>query len=76
MVFCLHISSAHQKRAPNLIIDGCESPRGCWELNSGPWEEQSMLLTSEPSSQPVIFTIIVLSNGYNVGLTALETLYL
>ena len=25
---------AIQKRAPDLITDGCESPCGCWELNS------------------------------------------
>jgi len=43
---------AGQKRAPDLITDGCEPPRGCWDLNSGPLEEQSMLLTSEPSLQP------------------------
>jgi hypothetical protein len=34
----------HQE-AQNLIIDGCEPPYGCWELNSGPLEEQSVLLT-------------------------------
>ena len=27
---------------------------GCWELNSGPSEEQSVLLTTEPSLQPSI----------------------
>ena len=43
-----------QKRAPDPIIDGCEPPCGCWELNSGPLEEQAMLLTSEPSLQPSI----------------------
>ena len=43
---------ACEKRAPNLIIDGCEPPCGCWELNSGPLEEQSVLLTTEPSLQP------------------------
>ena len=42
---------AGQKRAPTLIIDGCESPCGCWELNSVPLEEQPVLLTSEPSLQ-------------------------
>ena len=26
---------------------------GCWELNSGPLEEQTVLLTTEPSSQPL-----------------------
>jgi hypothetical protein len=25
------------------ITDGCEPPCGCWELNSGPLEEQSVL---------------------------------
>ena len=40
----------YQKRAPNPIIDGCEPPCGCWELNSGPLEEQSVLLTAlQPS---------------------------
>jgi hypothetical protein len=34
------------------ITDGCEPPCGCWELNSGPLEEQSVLLTTEPSFQP------------------------
>ncbi|NP_001233663.1 uncharacterized protein LOC100689233 [Cricetulus griseus] len=43
--------SAHQKRAPDLITDGCEPPCGCWELNSGPLEQQSVLLTSEPPLQ-------------------------
>ena len=43
---------AGQKRAPDLITDGCEPPCGCWELNSGPLEEQSVLLTPEPSFQP------------------------
>jgi len=30
----------HQKRASDPITDGCEPPCGCWELNSGPLEEQ------------------------------------
>jgi hypothetical protein len=42
----------HQKRAPDPITGGCELPCGCWDLNSGPSEEQSMLLTTEPSLQP------------------------
>jgi hypothetical protein len=32
---------------------GCEPPCGCWDLNSGPLEEQSVLLTAEPSLQPL-----------------------
>ncbi|GAB1287890.1 Golgi pH regulator [Apodemus speciosus] len=34
------------------ITDSCEPPCGCWELNSRPLEEQSVLLTAEPSLQP------------------------
>jgi hypothetical protein len=36
----------YQKRASYLITDGC------WDLNSGPSEEQSVFLTTEPSLQP------------------------
>ena len=35
------------------ITDGCEAPGGCWELNSGPLEQQLVLLTAEPSQQPL-----------------------
>ena len=45
-------SDTHQKRALDPITDGCEPPFGCWELNSGPLEEQSVLLIAEPSLQP------------------------
>ena len=30
------------KRASDPSIDGCEPPCGCWELNSGPLEEQTV----------------------------------
>jgi hypothetical protein len=33
----------HQKRESDLITNGCEPPCGCWELNSGPLQEQSVL---------------------------------
>ena len=46
---------AGQKMAPNIIIDGYKLPCGCWELNSGPPEDQPMLLTSEPALQPQMF---------------------
>jgi hypothetical protein len=45
----------HQKRASDPITDGCEPPCGCWELNSEPMEEQSVLLTIDPSLQPIFF---------------------
>lgn len=34
------------------ITNSCELPCGCQELNQGPLEEQSWLLTIEPSFQP------------------------
>jgi hypothetical protein len=40
-----------QKRVSGPITDGCEPPCGCWQLNSGPLEEQSGLLT--------VFVIVV-----------------
>jgi hypothetical protein len=41
-----------------LITDGCEPPCGCWKLNSGPLEEQSVLLTTEPSLQPLLLFLL------------------
>jgi hypothetical protein len=43
----------HSRRGHQIFVtDGCEPPCGCWDLNSGPLEEQSVLLTAEPSNQP------------------------
>ena len=53
MGFHCQILQTHQKRAADPIKDGCEPPRGCWELNSGPLEEKSVLLTTEPPLQSV-----------------------
>ena len=43
---------APQKRAADLITDGCEPPCGFWDLNLGPLAEPSVLSTAEPSLQP------------------------
>jgi hypothetical protein len=40
----------------NPITDGCEPTCSCWDLNSGPLEEQSVLLTAEPFVQPLTFS--------------------
>ena len=55
---------AGQKRASDPIIDGCEPPLGCWGLNSGPLEEQAVLLTAEPSLQTLD---TIFKNSYNKG---------
>jgi hypothetical protein len=52
-VSTLLLSSDKQKRESDPITDGLEPPCGCWELNSGHLEEQSVLLTAEPSLQPL-----------------------
>ena len=54
-----HSLQTHQKRASDPITDGCEPPCGCWELSSGPLEEQTMSLTTEPSLQPCILFVNV-----------------
>ena len=33
----------HTREGMDPIADGCEPPCGCWELNSGPLEQQSVL---------------------------------
>jgi hypothetical protein len=43
------MSTLHQKSASDLIAEVCESPCGCWELNSEPLEEQSVLLMAGSS---------------------------
>ena len=50
---------ACQKREPDPITDGCEPTCGCWKLDSGPLEEQPMLLTSEPCLQPLHLPILL-----------------
>lgn len=34
------------------VIGVCSTSRECWELNSGPQQEQCMLLIIEPPFQP------------------------
>ena len=53
-------TQTHQKRASDLITDDCESPCGCWELNSGPLEEQPVLLTTEPSLQSLLLILYLI----------------
>lgn len=35
------------------LTDSCELSYGCWQLNPGPMEKQSLLLTADPSLQPM-----------------------
>jgi hypothetical protein len=49
---CMSSTCRGQKKTSDPIIDGWEPPYRYWELNSGLLEEQSVLLTTEPSLQP------------------------
>jgi hypothetical protein len=46
-------------------MGGCEPPCGCWDLNSGLSEKQSVLLTAEPSLQPGFdFSKLTFNKGF------------
>ena len=45
----------HQKRASDPITNGCEPPCGCWELNSGPLEEQPVSALNHWAISPALF---------------------
>jgi hypothetical protein len=55
----LLLSSDTPEEGINSITDGCEPPCGFWDLNSGPLEKQSVLLTTESSLQPVCVCVCV-----------------
>ena len=65
-------SFAHQRRALDLITDGCEPPCGCWELNSRLLEEQPVLLTTEPCLQSISWCCFFKTGFLRVALAALE----
>ena len=51
-----HYLQTHHKKVSDPHKVGCEPPHGCWELNSGPLEEQPVLLTAKPSLPPQPFS--------------------
>lgn len=57
----------HSRRHHQMPIT--EPPWGCWDLNSRPQEEQSVLLTTEPSLQPpeTVFSQSVLHGEHWTG---------
>nr|XP_042133715.1 A disintegrin and metalloproteinase with thrombospondin motifs 17-like [Peromyscus maniculatus bairdii] len=56
--YALHMNSGSCRTEEGIgspgtgVIDSCESPCGCWELDVDPLEEQPMLLTIKLSLQP------------------------
>jgi hypothetical protein len=60
----MSVLSACQKRALEIIIDSCEPPYGCWELNSGPLEEVLLFLFLFFLGGVVV--VVVLRQGFSV----------
>jgi hypothetical protein len=50
----------HTRQTLDSITNDCKPPGGCWELNWGPLEKESVLLTPEPSLQPDLEFLILL----------------
>jgi hypothetical protein len=58
----------HTRRGHQIpITDGCETPYSSWDLNSGPLEEESVLLTTEPSLQPSSNILYIRISLYKVA---------
>ena len=51
MYVCVRVSGTR-------VIDSCELPCECWELNLDPLEEKPVLLTVEPPLQPQTLTFL------------------
>jgi len=59
----LSLSSDAPEEGIRSHYSGCEPPCSCWELNSGPLEEQPVLLPAEPSLQPPNYFSISMVRG-------------
>ena len=73
----------HSRRGHQIFVtDGREPPCGCWDLNSGSLEEQSVLLVTEPSLQPTktFFTFLsiykVFGDDFKIVCTCLPRQFL
>jgi hypothetical protein len=60
--FSVSMYTCMSDEASDPSIIAWEPPCGCWELNSGPLEEQTVFLTTEPSFKS---TILPLSCSFN-----------
>ena len=62
-VACIHVCV----RVSDLgVTDSSEVPCRCWELDLSPLEEDSLLLITESSLQPLNFTVLCIFNGLSI----------
>jgi hypothetical protein len=60
---CMYVCLCEAVRSPGTgVTDSCELPCGYWELNPVCPEEQTVILTTEPSLQPL--TLKILKNSF------------
>jgi hypothetical protein len=57
-MFCLHVCLC--EGIGSREYGSCELPCACWELKLGPLEDQSVLLTAEPSLQPTFIYLFLI----------------
>ena len=70
-VFCLHIS-LQARKGHQISLQMVVSTCGCWDLNSGPLEEQTKVLTTEASLQPPKTCFEISDFQYKVGFVELS----
>jgi hypothetical protein len=59
-IYYMEVHFRHTRRGHLIpITDGYKPPCGCWDLNSGPLEEQSVLVTTKPSLQPLFLILLI-----------------
>ena len=56
-----HVCPWWDIRSPEIVVaDNCEPVYRCWKLNPKPLEEQTVILTAEPSLQFQMMTSLAL----------------
>ena len=58
-MYVVGILSTFTSALQKTTSGSCELPCGCWELNLDPLEEQPVLLTTEPSLQPLLWVFLI-----------------
>jgi hypothetical protein len=66
LVFCLYVCQWEGTRSSGTgVTDSCELPCSCWRVNIGSLEKQPVLLTPEPSLQPLLLHFLSVQKVWN-----------
>jgi hypothetical protein len=75
LIYVSTLSLSSDTPEEDLVVDGCEPPCGCWDLNSGPLEEQSGVLTHwaiSPAPLPIFISKIEAANSFFILFLAFQ----